>query len=140
MSHELISRAIEIMKATEIASIALVDENGFPRVSTISSIKTESIRHVWFSTGLSTGKARCIRGNDKAGVCYCNGPNNVTLMGKIEILTDPEVKKEMWIDWFINHFPGGATDPEYCILKFTAEKAVFWVDSKYAEVDLKDIS
>lgn len=138
MKNELISRAEAIMKESETAVIALVDENGFPRASTISSLKTEGVRHAWFSTGLGSGKARCIRLSDRAGLCYCDGDNNVTLMGTIEILTEPGIKKEMWVDWFINHFPGGVTDPEYCILKFTAEKAVFWVDSKYMEVDLKE--
>ena len=113
MDHGLISKAEAIMKAAITAVIALIDENGFPRASTISSLKTEGIKHAWFATGLSTGKARCIRFNNKAGLCYCDGNNNVTLMGTIEILIDPEIKKEMWVDWFINHFPGGVTDPEY---------------------------
>lgn len=140
LDHEMISKAEAIMKVAITAVIATIDENGFPRASTISNLKTESIKHAWFATGLSTGKARCIRLNNKAGLCYCDGNNNVTLMGRIEILTEPEIKKEMWIDWFIHHFPGGDTDPEYCILKFTAEKAVFWIDSNYRELDLEGIS
>lgn len=139
MDNELISKAAAIMKASGTAVIALIDENGFPRASTISCLKTEGINHAWFATGLSSGKVRCIRLNNKAGLCYCDGNNNVTLMGTIEILTEPEIKKEMWVDWFINHFPDGETDPEYCILRFSAEKAVFWIDSKYNEFDLKKI-
>jgi general stress protein 26 len=137
MEKELISKAEAILKEAETAVIALIDEEGFPRASTISSLKTEGIGHVWFSTGLSSGKARCIRINNKAGLCYCNGGNNVTLMGIIEILTDPEIKKELWSDWFIEHFPGGISDPNYCILKFSTEKMVFWIDSEYKELDLK---
>ena len=140
MSKELILSAEAIMKAAETAVIALIDENGFPRASTISCLKTEGINYAWFATGLSSGKAKCIRLNNKAGLCYCDRDNNVTLMGTIEILTEPEIKKQMWVDWFINHFPGGVTDPKYCILRFSTEKAVFWIDSKYKEIDLKEIS
>lgn len=136
---ELISKAAAIMKAAETAVIALIDENYFPRASTISCLKTGGIKHAWFATGLSTGKARCIRLNNKAGLCFCDGNNNVTLMGTVEILTEPEIKQEMWVDWFINHFPGGTTDPEYCILRFTAESAVFWIDSEYKELHLNGI-
>jgi general stress protein 26 len=140
MSNELISKAVDIMKAAETAVIALIDENGFPRASTISCIKTEGINHAWFATGLSTGKARCIRLNNKAGLCYCDGNNNITLMGTIEILTDADIKKGMWVDWFINHFAGGVTDLEYCILKFSTKKVVFWIDSIYKELDINEIS
>lgn len=140
MEHELILKAEAIMKEAETAVIALIDENGFPRASAISCLKTDGINHAWFATGLFSGKAKCIRLNNKAGLCYCDGNNNVTLMGTIEILTEPEIKKEMWADWFINHFPGGVTDPKYCILRFSTEKAVFWIDSKYKELDVKEIS
>ncbi|KUO76924.1 MAG: hypothetical protein APF77_21815 [Clostridia bacterium BRH_c25] len=133
----MISKAEAIMREAETAVIALIDEDGFPRASTISSLKTEGISHAWFATGLKSGKAQCIRLNNKAGLCYCDGSNNVTLMGTVEILTEPEIKKEMWVDWFINHFPGGAADPEYCILKFSTEKMVLWIDSGYEELSLK---
>jgi len=138
MCNELILKAAEIMNSIETGVLALVDENGFPRASTISNLKTEGIGRAWFSTGLSTGKVRCIQGNNKAGLCYCDGKNNITLMGTIKIFTDLEIKKELWEDWFIDHFPGGIHDPEYCILRFDAEKAVLWVDSKYQEFDLKE--
>lgn len=136
MDNELISKAEAIMKAAETTVIALIDEDGFPRASTISCLKTEGISHAWFATGLSSGKARCIRISDKAGLCYCDGNNNVTLMGKVEILTDTNIKEELWLDWFIEHFPEGTADTNYCILKFSTEKMVFWIDSEYKELSL----
>lgn len=139
MKNELSLKAATIMKSAETTVIALIDENGFPRASTISCLKTDGIKHAWFSTGLSSGKARCLKSNNKASLCFCDGNSNITLMGTVEINTEPEIKKEMWVDWFINHFPGGETDPEYCILKFSTENAVFWIDSKYKELKVKDI-
>lgn len=137
MENELLPKAEAIMKTAETAVIALIDKEGFPRASTISCLKTEGISHAWFATGLNTGKARCLEGNKKAGLCFCDGSNNVTLMGTVEILTEPGIKKDMWLDWFIEHFPGGVDDSEYCILKFSTEKMVFWIDSEYKEMDLK---
>ncbi len=137
MENELILKAGAIMKAARTPVMALIDEEGFPRASTISCLKTEGISHAWFATGLRTGKARCLEGNKKAGLCFCDGSNNVTLMGTTEILTEPDIKKGLWEDWFIEHFPGGVDDPNYCILKFSTEKMVFWIDSEYKEMDLK---
>lgn len=127
--RQLIVRAEEIIKASATATIALVDDRGYPRASSISSIKTDGMKTAYFSTGLQSGKVRCLQNSNKASLCYRDGSNNVTLIGSIEVLTDEFSKREMWLDWFINHFPGGVDDPNYCILRFTTERAVFWVDS-----------
>lgn len=135
MNADLMQRAEEIMKKANTAVIATIDGEGYPRASVITSLKTEGIKHAWFSTSLKSGKVRCIRINSKASLCYSDGDNNITLMGTIEIVTDPELKKDMWLDWFIDHFPGGIEDPNYCLLKFTAGKAAFWIDSISLELD-----
>ena len=136
MSNGLILKAETIMKNADVATIAKIDDKGYPRASTISNIKTDGIKTVWFATGLNSGKVKFLSQNNKASVCYRDGGNNITLTGTIEILTDPELKKQLWLDWFINHFPGGVSDPNYCILKFTTNEAVFWIDNKYEEIVL----
>ncbi len=136
MSNELISKAVIIMKNADVATIAKIDDKGYPRASTISNIKTDGVKTVWFSTGLKSSKVKFFSQNNKASVCYRDGGNNITLTGTIEVLTDPELKKQLWLDWFINHFPGGVSDPNYCILKFTTSEAVFWIDNKYEEMQV----
>ena len=136
MKNELVLKAEAIMRNADVAYIAKIDDKGYPRVSTISSIKTDGIRKVWFSTGLNSGKVRFFKQNNRASVCYHEGGNNITLIGDIEILTTPELKEQLWKDWFIKYFPGGITDPNYCILEFTAKEAVFWIDNQYEEVKL----
>lgn len=129
-------RAASIMKDAATATIALLDDRGFPRASTISSLKTDGIKHAWFATGVNSGKVRCLRCCNKASLCYSDGSNNVTLIGTVDILSDSSIKRQMWLDWFIKHFPGGVDDPNYCILQFTTQQAVFWVDSIYHELSL----
>lgn len=136
MSNELISKAEAIMRNASVATIAKIDDRGYPRASTISNIKIDGVKTVWFSTGLRSSKVKFFMQNNKASVCYREGGNNITLTGTIEILTDPELKKQLWLDWFINHFPGGVTDPDYCILKFTTREATFWIDNQYEEIVL----
>lgn len=136
MNNELILRAEIIMSNASVATIAKIDDKGYPRASTISNIKTDGVKTAWFSTGLRSSKVKFFMQNSKASVCYHEGGNNITLIGDIEILTDPELKKKLWLDWFINHFPGGVTDPDYCILKFTTKEATFWIDNQYEEIKL----
>lgn len=132
----LLERAAAIVKGCEVAYVGKLDGNGYPRVSTISSMEVEGLRTMWFSTGLDGDKARFYRANPKAGVCYQKDGDNITLTGHMEVITDQEAKSRLWVDWFINHFPGGPTDPNYCILKFTAEHAVLWVDRQVLETEI----
>lgn len=134
MNNELVSKAEAIMRNASVATIAKIDDMGYPRASTISNIKTDGVKIAWFSTGLRSSKVKFFIRNSKASVCYREGGNNVTLIGDIEILTDPELKKQLWLDWFINHFPGGFTDPDYCILKFKTREAILWIDNQFKEI------
>jgi hypothetical protein len=43
------------------------------------------------------------------------------------------------LDWFINHFPDGETDPNYCIIKFTAKRASLWIDNESAEFMMDEL-
>lgn len=136
MNNEFILKAEAILRNADVAYIGKIDERGYPRVSTISSIKTDGINKVWFVTGLKSNKVKLFRDNNKASVCYHEGLNNVTLVGDIEILTTGDIKEELWKDWFIKHFPGGITDPNYCVLEFTTREVIIWIDNHYEEIKI----
>lgn len=42
------------------------------------------------------------------------------LRGTMEILTDSTSKKMIWQEGDTMYYPEGVTDPDYCVLKFTA--------------------
>ena len=48
-------------------------------------------------------------------------------MGTIEILTDANIKKEMWFSPMEGQW-SGPDDPEYCVLKFVTESYNLFVD------------
>ena len=54
----------------------------------------------------------------------------------VEIVTDDAIRKEMWKDWFIHHFPGGASDPNYVLLHFTGTEATFWINGEYSHSNI----
>ncbi len=136
----IVKKATEIMTNTENATISLIDKDGFPTASTISSIKTIGVHTAWFATGIDTPKVKRIKLNNKASVCYCDGSNNVSLIGTIEIVTDQNLKSDLWVDWLINHFPSGKTDPNYCLLKFTTNRLSLWVDGKSSNIKVSNMN
>ena len=80
-----------------------------------------------------SNKAKRLQKNNKASICYCVNDNNITLVGEAEVLTDQETKDRCWMDWFVAHYPGGKTDPNYVVIKFTTKRASLWVDNEGAE-------
>ena len=44
----------------------------------------------------------------------------VMLKGKMEVLTDKETKNMIWKRTDTMFYKNGVTDPDYCVLKFTA--------------------
>ena len=131
--EELKRKAELLLEQCESVVLTSVDENGFPRPVPMSKVKAEGITTIWFATGTYSEKTEHFRVNPKAGVCFQKEINSVVLTGYIEIVTDEAEKKALWQDWFIDHFPGGVNDPTYCILKFTAKRATYWLDFQFVK-------
>lgn len=54
----------------------------------------------------------------------------VMLVGEMEVLTDQEVKSELWRKSDAVFYKKGVTDPDYCVLKFTAKSGRYYCDLK----------
>ncbi len=139
MNANIFEKANVIVNNATDAYIGVIDEAGYPSVSTISSIRTEGILKVWFSTALDVSKAKRILANEKASVCYRQEGDNVTLVGKARIRTDKDIKHELWRDWFIEHFPNGKDDPNYCIIEFITERVSLWIEGEQKEFTIADL-
>lgn len=46
----------------------------------------------------------------------------ITLIGTMEVLTDQKSKDEIWKEGDTLFYKQGKTDPDYCVLKFMAQK------------------
>ena len=98
-------QAIDLLNKCEVLTLASIDERGCPRPVVLSKIKTEGIDTIWFSTGTRSEKTKAFIKNPKAGVAFYEGHDSVTLTGTIEVVSDVEEKKALWVDWFYEHFP-----------------------------------
>jgi len=140
MNKNIFERSNKLIRACSAAYIGVIDENGFPSVSTIMPINTENIFETFFATGLESNKAKRLQQNNQASVCFHVGGNNITLVGTAEILTDQAIKSKCWqSEGFIEHFPGGETDPNYCIIKITTNRVSLWVDNEDAQFTIDEL-
>ena len=99
-------------------SLGMIDFDGGPTVSAITAATAGGIEWLTFCTGISSNKAKRLEADNRSSVCFCSENYNVTLTGFLQIITDQEVKKEMWYPPLSDHF-SGTDDAEYCVLKFT---------------------
>lgn len=123
-------KALELLKNCNDAVLTTMGENGYPRSCMLGVIGFDDYKTIYFSTGYGT-KARHLKSNSKASVCYVVGPDSVTLSGDAEIIDDIDEKKRVWHDWMINIFPKGAEDENYCLIKFTGKEATFWINQVF---------
>ena len=138
MEQKIIERAAEIIssKTGGIGGgmvghcvLALIDENGYPTASTLTVSKAEGIKWLTFLTGVDSNKARRIAKCNKGSVCFSSPEYNITLVGTLEVLTDPDIKKEMWYE-AIGEMLSGPDDPTFCVLRFNTERYnLFFADN-----------
>lgn len=124
-------KAAEMLQKSEVVVLTSINQEGYPRPVPMSMVKAEGISTVWMSTGNDSWKTADFRKNPKGGLCFYAQGDSVCMTGDVEVITDADAKQELWQDWFINHFPGGPTDPNYVILKFEANHATYWIEGKF---------
>ena len=139
MNANILAKANKIIKTCDAAYLGVIDEDGFPSVCAVSPIKTENILEIFFSTNIGSNKEKRLRKSNRASICFRSGGNNITLVGEAEIITDQKIKSEYWLDWFKDHYAGGETDPNYCIIKFTTRRVSLWVDNESAEFTIDEL-
>ena len=128
MNANIFAKANQIIKTCDTAYFSVIDEDGYPTVSTVSVIKPDNIFEVYFSTDTESSKVNRLRKNNRASICF-KTDSNITLVGEAEICTDQETKSKYWLDWFKEHYDG-ETAPNYVIIKFTAKRVSLWLGNE----------
>ena len=62
----------------------------------------------------------------------------VCLTGTVEVLQTPDVKKRIWRSGDERFYPGGVTDPDYCVLRFTAQRGRYYSSFRSENFDVSE--
>ena len=114
-----------------IAFISSVDQEGFPWTKAmLKPRKREGIKTFYFTTNTFSIRVAQYKANPKASIYFCDakGFKGMMLRGTMEVLTDAASKEMIWHNGDEQYYPGGVTDPNYCVLKFTATDGRFYSD------------
>lgn len=118
---------------TKTAYVSYLDGDGFPVTrAMLAPREREGIRVFWFTTNTSSNKVRCYRQNPRASIYFVDRRffRGVSLVGVMEVLETPEAKERIWLPGDTMYYPEGVTDPDYCVLRFTAEKGRYYSNFK----------
>lgn len=131
---EAVRLIIELMEISKACYLTTIDENNLPQTRAMMNLRNSSQypafvpvfkKHntdflIYFSTNTSSNKVRQIKNNQNVSVYYSKPDEWLGLMlgGKIEIITDPGIKKLLWQDNWTMYYPGGVPDDDYTVLQF----------------------
>lgn len=121
--------------------LSYIDSQGFPVTrAMLPPREREGIRVFWFSTNTSSRKVAAFRENPRGSVYFVDRRffRGVSLCGTVEVLEDPKNKERLWQMGDRMYYSRGVTDPDYCVLKFTAERGRYYSNFKSEDFLIPD--
>ena len=78
------------------------------------------------------------REKPNASIYFCDRRffRGVMLLGTMEVLEDAESKQLIWQEGDTMYYPQGVTDPDYCMLKFTAVRGRYYSNFHSEDLDV----
>lgn len=128
-----------LIKNARNSIVTSVDRNGCPHTKALlAPRKTESIKSLYFSTNYSSQKVSMYLENPKACVYFFDGAafKGLLLTGTMEVMQDAATRVMVWHDGDELYYPIGVSDPDYCVLKFTAQHGRYYSNFKSEDFDI----
>lgn len=118
-----------------VSFISSIDEDNYPNVKAmLKPRKRKGLKEFYFSTNTSSMRVNQYQNNPNASIYFYHKGfikyEGVMLKGKMEVLTDQETKNMIWQKGDTIFYKKGVTDPDYCVLKFTAMSGRYYCDLK----------
>jgi len=124
----------------DVSIIGSVDEDGHPNAKAmLPPRKREGIKLFFFTTNTSSMRVRQYLDNPKACIYFFDKRffRGVMFKGAMEILEDSGSKEMIWRDGDEIYYQKGVTDPDYCVLKFTAHNGRYYSNFKSENFEIK---
>ena len=124
MTKDYIRAGLSIVAKSAKAIIASLDDDGFPNLKAMYKPReSDGLKVFYFTTNTHSLRAKQYLKNPKASIYFYDSQffRGLMLRGTMEVLQDQPTKNRIWRDADTMYYSLGVTDPDYCVLKFTAE-------------------
>jgi len=126
----------------KVSFIGSIDEDGFPNMKAmLRPRKRNGIKEFWFTTNTSSMRTEQYRKNPHACIYFYDRKmfyHGVMLVGTMEVLEDAATKEMIWKFGDTMYYKKGVTDPDYCVLKFTATKGRYYHSFKTENFEVSE--
>lgn len=129
----------KLIASCQTAILCSIDENGYPCAKAMLAPRLRvGLTDIWFSTNTSSQSVERYRVCNKASIYFYDTATfqGVMLRGHIEVREDAVAKDTLWQVGDEMYYPQGVTDPNYCVLRFTAKSARYYADFQSADIEL----
>lgn len=128
MEQNILDEINALIEETQNIIVCSMDENGFPNAKAMFKTEHEGLKTFYFSTNTSSARVRQFRANPKACIYFCGQSkvNGLMLVGTMEVCRDAASRARLWSDGAERYYSLGVDDPDYSVLKFTAEKGNYY--------------
>ena len=123
MTRDFIKAGLGIVARSSKTIIASVDDDGFPNLKAMLQPREhDELKVFYFTTNTHSMRVKQYLKNPKASIYFYDTRffKGLMLRGTMEVLQDQDTKDRIWRDGDNMYYSLGVTDPDYCVLKFTA--------------------
>ncbi len=126
--QEGMEKALALVGRSQIAMLGSNGDDGYPNIKAMINMQHQGLKEVWFSTNTSSRRVGQLLQDPRACVYYVDFDQwmGLMLVGTIEVLDDMESRQRLWRPGFERYYPQGVTDPDYSVLRFTAQWGNFY--------------
>ena len=131
-----------LIDKASFTQICYMDDEGYPITKAmLKPRERDGIKVFWFSTNTSSNKVKCFKRNPKASIYFVDRRffRGISLVGTVEVLETADAKARIWQKGDTMYYREGVTDPDYCVLRFTATKGRFYSNFKSEDFNIMGI-
>lgn len=131
----------EMIDSGRVSIISSVDKDGFPNTKAmLPPRKRDGLKHIYFTTNTSSMRVKQYQDNPKACIYFYDKRfyRGVMLKGTMEVLRDTKSKKMIWREGDEVYYSKGVTDPDYCVLRFTAKNGRLYSNFKSENFNVEE--
>lgn len=137
---DIIQTVTNLIDHQGVAYISSIDQDGYPNTKAmLPPRKREALEVFYFTTNTSSKRVKQYQQDPKACIYFCDRRffRGVMLIGTMEVLQEATYKEMIWQTGDTMYYPKGVTDPDYCVLRFTAKKGRYYSNFQSKDFDIK---
>lgn len=122
MDEDQIHRALRFINKCKYCVIGTVDPQQGVHLAILTTQEKEALDELWFVTPTDTRKVENIRRDGRCELLYTDNDNQINLVGRSEIVMDPEKKKELadiWVKLYVGVKP---ESDQMALIRFVPEQ------------------